>query len=59
MLERGYYGTYHRMSPKLLARYVAEFWGRHNIRDLDTITQMAVVSRAMVGRRLTYERLIN
>ena len=58
MLKRGYYGTYHRMSPKHLARYVAEFSGRHNIRDLDTITQMAVISRAMVGRRLTYERLI-
>ena len=25
MLKRGYYGTYHRMSPKHLRRYVAEF----------------------------------
>ena len=28
MLKRGYYGTYHRMSPKHLARYVAEFAGQ-------------------------------
>ncbi|MCY4616442.1 MAG: hypothetical protein OXC71_08650 [Chloroflexi bacterium] len=47
------------MSPKHLARDITEFSVRHNIRDLDTITQMPVVSRAMVGRRLTYERLIN
>ncbi len=58
MLKRGYYGTYHRMSPKHLRRYVAEFAGRHNIRDHDTITQMAIITRAMVGRRLRYEELI-
>ena len=58
MLKRGYIGTYHRMSPKHLRRYVAEFSGRHNIRDRDTIEQMAIVSRAMVGRRLTYVELI-
>ena len=57
MLKRGYYGTYHRMSPKHLLRYVAEFAGRHNIRDYDTITQMAIITRAMVGRRLTYDEL--
>ena len=58
MLKRGYYGTYHRMSPKHLARYVAEFSGRHNIRDRDTLEQMAIISRAMVGRRLKYADLI-
>ncbi len=58
MMKRGYYGTYHRISPKHLGRYVAEFAGRHNIRDFDTITQMAIITRAMVGRRLTYSDLI-
>ncbi len=58
MLKRGYYGTYHRMSPKHLRRYVAEFAGRHNIRDRDTIEQMAIISRSMVGRRLKYADLI-
>ena len=58
MLKRGYYGTYHRMSPKHLRRYVAEFSGRHNIRDHDTIEQMAIISRGMVGKRLRYQDLI-
>ena len=58
MLKRGYYGTYHRMSPKHLQRYVNEFSGRHNIRDRDTITQMALISRGMVGKRLRYADLV-
>ncbi len=41
MLKRGYHGTYHRMSRKHLQRYVNEFAGRHNVRDLDTIHQMS------------------
>ena len=45
MLKRGYHGVYHRMSPKHLQRYVNEFCGRHNIRDLDTIMQMALIVR--------------
>ena len=31
MLKRGFYGTYHRMSPKHLHRYVAELSGRQSI----------------------------
>ena len=40
LLKRGYYGTYPKMSPEHLQRYVDEFVGRHNIRGLDTIAQM-------------------
>ena len=58
LLKRGYYGTYHRMSPKHLNRYVQEFAGRHNIRDLDTLAQMSEVTQGMVGKRLRYEDLI-
>ena len=58
MLKRGYMGTFHYLSAKHLGRYVAEFAGRHNIRDLDTVAQMAVITRGMAGKRLTYERLI-
>ncbi|MYB43812.1 MAG: IS1595 family transposase [Acidimicrobiia bacterium] len=58
MLKRGYHGTYHRMSFKHLQRYVAEFAGRHNIREMDTIDQMIHVAAAMVGRRLMYQDLI-
>ncbi len=40
MLKRGYYGTYHRMSPAHIQRYVNEFSGRHNQRPCDTELQM-------------------
>ena len=59
MLKRGYTGTYHHISPKHLHRYVDEFSGRHNVRPLDTIDQMAVVVRRAAGRRMTYAELIS
>ena len=58
MLKRGYQGTYHKMSPKHLDRYVGEFSGRHNIRPADTLAQMASVVAGMVGKRLRYRELI-
>ena len=54
LLKRGYYGTYHQMSPKHLHRYVAEFEGRHNLRLLDTIDQIAALVRGMDQKRLRY-----
>ena len=59
MLKRGYVGTYHRMSPKHLRRYVDEFSGRHNIRKADTIDQMAAMVLGMDGKRLKYSDLIS
>ena len=58
MFKRGYVGTYHQMSEAHLHRYVDEFTGRHNIRPLDTETQMASVAVGMVGKRLRYQDLI-
>ena len=58
MLKRGYQGTYHKMSPKHLDRYVGEFAGRHNTRPADTLVQMASVVAGMVGKRLRYRELI-
>lgn len=58
MLKRGYKGTYHKMSEKHLTRYVTEFAGRHNVRSLDTITQMTVLARGLDGKRLRYEDLV-
>ena len=58
MFKRGYVGTYHRMSPKHLDRYVREFTGRHNARPLDTIDQLRAIARGMVGKRLRYRELI-
>ena len=57
LLKRGYVGTFHRMSPEHVHRYLAEFVGRHNIRDADTIDQMAGVVRGFEGRRLRYSDL--
>ena len=58
MLKRAHKGVYHRLSAKHLQRYVSEFAGRHNIRELDTLAQMQHVVAAMVGRRLMYRDLI-
>ena len=57
MLKRGYMGTYHKMSIKHLHRYVNEFAGRHNIRELDTLTQMSWLAASMSGKRLRYQDL--
>ena len=58
LLKRGYHGTFHHMSEKHLNRYVREFAGRNNIRDLDTIDQMTMLARGMVGKRLRYRDLV-
>ena len=58
MLKRAHKGVYHKLSAKHLQRYVSEFAGRHNIRELDTLAQMQHVAAAMVGRRLMYKDLI-
>ena len=58
-LKRGYQGVYHSMSPQHLPLYVREFAGRHNARDLDTLDQMALIARGLVGKRLRYNDLIN
>ena len=58
MLKRGYNGVYHHMSPEHLNRYVHEFSGRHNIRDANTIDQMAYVANGLLDKRLEYKELI-
>lgn len=58
MLTRAHKGTFHRLSAKHLQRYVNEFAGRHNIRDLDTIRQMEHIVAKMVGKRLMYRDLV-
>lgn len=59
MLKRGYYGVYHKISPKHLGRYTAEFAGRHNARGLDTIDQMRLSVRGMEHKGLRYRELIS
>jgi len=61
ILKRGYYGTFHHFSVKHLEKYVDEFTFRLNegnckIHTLDRIHSMII---GMVGKRLTYKKLVN
>ena len=50
MLKRAHKGVYHKMSFKHLHRYI----NRRNVREQDTIKQMAALAAGMVGKRLRY-----
>lgn len=58
MLKRAHMGTFHKLSPKHLDRYVQEFAGKHNLRNSDTIDQMRTVCVRLMGRTLLYRQLI-
>ena len=57
MFKRAKKGTFHKLSPKHLNRYVQEFAGKHNLRELDTLEQMRRLVTGMHGRRLRYADL--
>ena len=57
MLKRAHKGTFHKISPKHLDRYVQEFAGKHNMRDSGTLAQMTTTVAGLVGRRLMYRDL--
>ena len=58
MFKRAHKGTFHKISPKHLNRYVQEFAAKHNMRDSDTLTQMRDTVARLVGRNLLYRDLI-
>ena len=58
MLKRAHKGTFHKISPKHLHRYIDEFAGKHNIRESDTLAQMRDTVARLVGRRLMLRDLI-
>ena len=58
MLKRAHKGTFHKMPPKHLNRYVSEFAARHNLREADTIDIMGAVAVGGIGKRLRYRDLI-
>ena len=57
-LKCGQKGMYHRMLPKHRIRYVNEFSGRHNTRELDTIDEVQGIVFGMAGKCLLYRDLI-
>ena len=58
MMARAHTGTFHKMSPKHLDRYVQEFSGKHNFRDSDTLDQMRATVAGLIGHSLPYRRLV-
>ncbi len=46
------------MGAKHLPRYVNEFAGRHNIREQNTVEQMAFIAKDLVGKRLRQRNLV-
>ena len=58
MLKRAHKGTFHKLSPKHLQRYVNEFAGKQNARNAGTLAQMIALTTGLVGKRLMYRDLI-
>ena len=58
MMKRAHKGTFHKLSPKHLDRYVQEFAARHNLREQDTGEIIGSVTDGMAGKRLRYNDLI-
>ena len=58
MLKRAHKGTFHKISPKHLDRYVQEFAAKNNIRESGTLVQMRDTVARLVGRNLLYRDLI-
>lgn len=58
LLKRAHKGTFHKISPKHLQRYVNEFAGRHNLRGRGTLEKMNAVMTGLIGRRLMYRDLV-
>ena len=58
MLKRAHMGTFHKLSPKHLDRYVQEFAGKQNFRESGTLAQMRDTVAKLVGRNLLYRDLV-
>lgn len=58
VLKRAHKGTFHKLSPKHLNRYVQEFAAKHNMRESNTLDQMHATVARLVGRNLLYRDLI-
>ncbi len=57
LLKRAYHGTHHWYSHKHMHRYVKEATARFNMRELETLDQLARLASGMIGKSLTYKEL--
>ena len=57
--KRVIYGTYHQVSKKHLPKYVNEFTLRFNTRKHEEKDRFNLALFSMMGKRLTYQQLIN
>ena len=57
MLKRAHKGTFHKLSPKHLDRYIQEFVSKHNMRESGTLAQMRTTVAGLIGRNLLYRDL--
>ncbi len=57
MLKRAYKGTFHKLSPKHMDRYIQEFVAKHNMRESGTLEQMSSTVAGLIGRNLLYRDL--
>ena len=58
MLKRSHKGTFQKLSPKRLQRYVDEFGWWQNVREFDTEEQLHCLAEDREGKRLRYRELI-
>ena len=58
MLKRAHKGTFHKISPKHLDRYIQEFVSKHNMRESGTLLQMRATVAGLVGRNLLWRDLV-
>ena len=54
LFKRGSHGVYYWMSRKHLQRYINDFVGQHNLRDMEPLDQMRDVVCGLVEKRLMY-----
>lgn len=60
LLKRSYYGLYNKMSVKHLQRYIDEFCGRYNVRQIDTMDQIGSTIHGLMGaKKLTYKEFVS
>jgi len=57
--KRSVYGIYHLISKKHAQKYVDEFTLRFNTRKNDTQERFDLVLSSLIGKRMTYQQLIN